>query len=96
MKLPCCNAHRQPTRDLRSTHDNEKPEFRTAANRAATARSGNDLSNFKRFFNGAKRTRLRAAKQVSTPADIRARPLTPWPSCAYSFRSGRDKRQWLL
>ena len=28
-------------------------QFRTAANRAATARSGNDLANFKRFFNGA-------------------------------------------
>jgi hypothetical protein len=25
----------------------------TNANRAATARSGNDLANFKRFFNGA-------------------------------------------
>jgi hypothetical protein len=28
-------------------------QFHTAANRAATARSGNDLANFKRFFNGA-------------------------------------------
>jgi hypothetical protein len=27
-------------------------QFRTAASRAATARSGNDLANFKRFFNG--------------------------------------------
>jgi hypothetical protein len=39
---------------LRPTHDNENPPSqRTTASRAATARSGNELANTKRFFNGA-------------------------------------------
>ena len=38
--------------DLRPTNGDEKLQFRTAAKRAATARSGNDWANFKRFFNG--------------------------------------------
>jgi hypothetical protein len=39
---------------LRPTHDNENPPSqRTTASRAATARSGNELANSKRFFNGA-------------------------------------------
>jgi hypothetical protein len=36
---------------LRPTHGDENLQFHTAANRAATATSGNDLANFKRFFN---------------------------------------------
>jgi serine/threonine-protein kinase len=38
---------------LRPTHGDKNLQFRTAANRAATARSGNDWADSKRFFIGA-------------------------------------------
>jgi hypothetical protein len=72
---------------LRPTHGDENLQFRTAANRAGTVRSGNDLANFKRFFNGVVSGRRRTDDHEWLPKNQeRGRASRhPFPSACNSW-----------